>query len=146
MKNYNAVISKLREIARDSLRLELVGARRSKIWNLTCEINAIEKEIQEHKKGIAILEFNMSEVKPNDPEKEEKTKEYTDNIKEVTECMESLKKDVEEVTKQIKEQEDGIAKIESGETKVSADKLDAVTEELIDVLTKEAAKTAAVTE
>jgi chromosome segregation ATPase len=110
------------------------------MWDITCDINVIKTAIQDEKKQIAIYDFKASEVKENDPEKTEKLENLKKAIEHANKNIKTHEDDVVELEKILKGHEEGITKIESGETKVSKERLDLLTAELIDSVTKEAAK------
>ena len=138
--NYNEVISKLREIARDGLRLKLVSNVRTEANSLDNRKIEVNKEIENANLRIAVIDFETSEIKANDPEKDAKAKELENDkdfwLEKITKYQERLA----ELDKQISAEMDHIAKIQAGEVKVSKESLEDETNRLIKVVTEEVAK------
>lgn len=123
MKNYTEVVSSVKEIARDVLRMELISARQSTIYGHESDIKDVNEQIAAYNKDIARSEYRISKIEDANPDKESL-------LKLETAVIDATKKDIaraEELIKSINEaiakENEGIAKIVSGETKVSKDAL-----------------------
>lgn len=145
--NYNDIVSTLREIARDGLRLRKVNSLRADRLVVANELSSVERNHEEFvrrsAKEVAILNFRLSQLVDADPEKAEKTERLT---KELESCPEELEneakrfaKEVEALNKQLAEIDERIAKVQSGEWKVDMDVLNREAQDLIEEVTRAAA-------
>ena len=148
MKNYNEIVSALRELARDGLRLNFIASVRSKIYSVTSDRNNAEKEYDEsiafHKKNMAIAEFKKSQIADEDPEKEEKVKSQDENIAYAIKALEAIDvakpKCLEAYDTKLVELQDKITRMTAGEIKVDKAELDASTKALIAEVVKNTAE------
>lgn len=139
MMQYNEVISKLREVARDLLRLNKVNRLRTTRLDLTNELNRADKnmdnEAQEAAKHIARKTFSLSQLNEADPDHEEKKESLEKGIQNIKESLatsqETYAKWREGIVKSVAEVDEKIAKVQAGESPVNADELSHVTEDLI---------------
>lgn len=145
-KNYNEIVSQLREIARDGLRLGMVARVRSEIYDVTKYIDNTDKSLEKLKKAIVVAEFEKSQIVDADPRKEEKTKRFDDEIKSTNEYIEREVKNKESMEKQIANLNAEIVKITAGEVKVCRESLDSETEKLIKEVVKNTAQTLVIEE
>lgn len=141
--NYNDVVSSLREIARDGLRLKKVNSLRADRLVLSTDLSSTQRNLEDftlaNAKTVAILNFKLAQLVDADPEKEDKTKRYNNDLefqaKHLTEVTEGGAERVEELNKAISELDERIAKVQSGEWKVDMDALNAAAECLIKEVT-----------
>jgi len=157
MLNYNAIISALRSVARDILRLEKVANIRSDRHKMTVsydnEISLAEKSVTEAeenittlKKNLARATFTKSQISDEDPDKEEKmnqasktAEKITLDIKQAEKNLAIIKLDAENEIENLKAEKAkletandlAIQKVQTGETKVCTEDLDSKTQELI---------------
>ena len=137
---YNEIISNLREIARDGLRLKMTSAVRTEINSLDNSKLNVAKEIEHAKLCIAVCDFEASEIKDNDPRKEDKLKNIVQNKEYAVKRLEDLEKELKRYDDAITEEMAQVAKIQAGEIKVSKESLEDETNRLIKVVTEEVAK------
>lgn len=140
MNNYNEIVSKVRDLARDQVRLHAVNRYRTEKYEQEQHKTCIENDIAELKKNILRAEFKKSEVKANDPDFESKVKTQDDNIQGTTDAIGRVQKIVEIVEKRIAELVEKITKVESGETKMAIENVEAASKALIDEFVKAQAK------
>lgn len=138
--SYNAIISLLREIARDQLRMEGVSNLRNKLFGFENAKGFCEKDILASEKDIAIAKYQSSKLEDANPEKEEVTKMYAKEIDACNETIANLKIQIEGLNKDIAVVNEKIAKWESGETKVNADEMEAIALDLVKFVTNETAR------
>jgi uncharacterized coiled-coil protein SlyX len=128
-------VEKFKVIARDTLRMNLISPRLSKIADLENRITDINKEIEGFNHDILVENYEISKLDTEHPDYADHKGRKEDSVKCDTECIDNCNKAIEELNKAITEQKDGIAKIESGETKVSLEDLN----DLVIRMTKQAA-------
>lgn len=140
MKDYNKIISELRVIARDGLRLKAVNRFRTSMLDENVTLKGYKDSKASAEKCIAIAKFAISKLDPEDPQLEDFTEINEDRIKrneksilEYDRCIAATKERIEEIKEKV-------AKIESGETLIRKDKLADVTHVLIEELTYGRAK------
>lgn len=117
------VVAKVKVVARDVLRGQLISVRMSKISSLNAEIKTIQGYIDDQNKEIARSKYALSKIDPANPDAADLTKQANDAITEATTAIKDFTEEIAAVQKTIDEQNAGIAKIESGETKVSLDEM-----------------------
>ena len=124
-------VKDIKLIARDSLRMNLISPRLSKISEFEIKIQESDTQIEKYTHKIDVLEYEISKLDTEHPDYQ-KTKENKEEIiKEFTKEITSTKEYIEEQTKQITNQIEKITNIESGETKVSKDALASLVDTLI---------------
>ena len=146
--NYNEVVSSLRSLAREELRLKAVNALRAELLPVTCRKETVNKQTEEalaaFAKKTAVNEFKMAKLDDADPEKAEKieklTKENEAILKMVDETRKAAAEAIDSLTAQEKELNEAISKVQAGESKVCKEELNAVTDRLIQEVTGELAK------
>lgn len=123
-------IEEYKKIARETLRMDLINPRLSRIAGFKTEITRLEDNIKSNEHEIKVEEYEISKLDQDHPDYEKK-KEFKElAITHLTENTERLNKNIEDLQKEVTEQEEGIAKIESGETKVSLDRLNSLVEDM----------------
>lgn len=117
--------------ARESLRMELISARLSRIGEIEGSIKHITADIDAVLHTIKVENYEISKLDTEHPNFEKTKKTRTEKVEELNKFKETLDKEVEDLNTKIAEQKEGIAKIESGETKVSLDALNTLVEKMI---------------
>lgn len=124
-------VEKLKLIARNSLRMELISPRLTKISETESTIISLQKQINDANHIIKVENYEISKLDTEHPDyldkkatKEEKIEFQTNNTKFYTEI-------IIEKQKEIEDQQQKISKIETGETKVSQEKLNDIVALLI---------------
>jgi hypothetical protein len=119
-------------VARESLRMELITPRLSKIANIEVTVAATQKCKEEIEHEILVENYEISKLDTDHPdyllfkeEKEAAVKDYTAEVESHVKALETLAKD-------IADQKEAIAKIESGEVKVSMDALNDLVSKMIE--------------
>jgi cell division protein FtsB len=137
--NYNELVSKFRELARDEARLRWVNNLRDEVLTEDGHIGCLKKEIEHCVKEVARNDYAMSKLEEANPD-------YADIKKRYEDSNAYLKKDIEQMEDNIKIMEEKknkimaeIEKVASGEHKVDADTLSARTKELINAYVKDKA-------
>lgn len=138
--SYNDIVSKLREIARDQLRMEAISKLRDRLFCFIAEKTDFEESLVRLNKCIAIKNYQLSKLEDANPQKDDLQKDYEAAIKDANECIVEFKKNIEDVNKNIADINDKIAKWEKGETKVDAEKMEAISADLVKLVTNEAAR------
>ncbi len=145
--DYNSIISSLRELARDTLRLLKVNEIRADRLSVA---SRLEKGTKDHETLLAdlahrtaVANFRIAKVDDADPDKDTKLKQWSEDIalynENSTTEVEEFAKFSENLTKELSDLDAKIAKVQSGEYKVCAEALSAETERLIQAITEEAA-------
>jgi chromosome segregation ATPase len=137
MKNYNEVISALREVARDFLRLRRINGIRTDVLQANNEIKSIEDAILAEKKQVARAEFRLTSLNENDPDLEDKTKDYNDNKEYALKSIERYEKEKANVTHTVADLNAKLADISSGKHKVDMEELEGVTHDLLETFIKD---------
>jgi len=136
MLNYNEVVSKLREIARDSIRLIMVARRRSNLYEANQTLDSINEEIIYTNKKFAIEDYKISKIDDNDPEKEDKLKLNAEVKKSLENTIERCNKEIETQNKIIADITTSIEDVQDGKVKINTEELNAVTKDLIKKVTE----------
>lgn len=128
---YNEIVSALKVIARDQLRLVMVINLRTDLNEVDNRKIKAEQDLAEIKLDLARVDFKMSQVHAEDPDREAKLKDLEDTK---TELNTLLTRTQEYIDKTLAKEADEInAKIEdvtNGKVKVSAERLEETTKEL----------------
>jgi len=143
MSKLNDVVSIARDYARTLLRTRMVNRVRESILSLNKEVAACEANLLFYGKSLARAAFAKAQINPDDPDAEELTKNCDEKTKNTNEAIEAVKKDIENLNALVAKNNESIALIESGETKVSADDLQAVSNDLLEEISKAAVVAAA---
>jgi uncharacterized membrane protein len=130
-KTYNELVSITRELARDFLRLQMVNEVRDSMLDTDKSIKSYEDGNQNVNKQIAIVEFKLSEVKENDPEKDTKIKNLTESKESYVKQMEYNNKSIADYTKMKADKLKKIDDIQSGAKPVCANALSCKSEQLL---------------
>lgn len=138
----NATVAKVREVARDGIRLQMVNKKRDEILSVNKEIAKFDDQIEAKKKSVLVAEYEISKLDAEHPKYEEIKLSHEDGIAQRKATLEDLGKRRMELNDTVASINEAIAKIESGETKVSAEKLSEETSKLLEYITAEAAKNA----
>lgn len=129
---YNQLVSKLREIARDQLRLKIIAGVRTTILQINNELDSIAKTENDFQKSIAIAQYKISKLDDADPEKGDKLARLEGDIKHynahITDLADAKVRYQADATKE----EEFINKVQAGEVKVDMDSLEAITKSLIE--------------
>lgn len=152
--DYNNIVSSLRELARDELRLKTVNLIRSERLSVQTNKSSREQHYEDYCQRtshfLAVVAFKVAQVNEADPDKEMNLKALTSlteaTYKEQEERAVDFAKDIEDYNKALSEMDERIAKVQSGETKVSQESLTEVTNRLIKEVTTEAATSLPLTE
>jgi len=136
---YNTIVAKLKEIARDGLRMELVSKRQTEVAAFEANIKSHQENIQELRKDIERANFQITQLVDADPDFADKKKAYEDQIVEIEADIKTATECLDEVKKQKTEVEENITKIEAGEVKVNLERLNDRTAQLITEVTTAAA-------
>ena len=126
MKNTQTLEEKVaafKLIARNSLRMNLVSGRLSKVGRLEEELAILAKRKESLDHEVKVENYEISVLDANHPNYDKRKTAKEENVKEYTDSLTDLAKEVEAVEKRITEQKEAIAKIESGETKVCLEDL-----------------------
>lgn len=148
--NLNKTVSVVRDVARTNLRLLLVNEIREtllKVVNhLTSDQESVNKRKEAYNKKIAICQFQLANLVPEDPTFEERKAEYEKAIetyqKEMKAMLISMEENEAVYQKEIEELEKRINSVEEGETKVSATDLQTESVRLLKKLGHASAKEA----
>lgn len=146
--NYNNVVSSLRSLAREELRLKAVNSIRQTLMSLENKLASFTKTHEEMQQNLAkkqaVLNFKLSQIAENDPEREDKQTSIQENLKQYAEAVEADNKEFAEVSQKLAEQvaevNEQIEAVQKGEFKVCKEELQAVTDRLISEVTLELAK------
>ena len=136
--NYNALVSIAREFARNMVRLTMTNNVRAKILNTENQIKDNENAVTEVNKDILRLNFKMSKIDDNDPDKTDKKKEIEEAIADNNKCLENLAKNKEAITNQMTKLNEEIEAIQKGDKKVSTETLQILSNDYLETLNREA--------
>jgi hypothetical protein len=117
-------------IARESLRMNLISPRLSRISSLEADIEFVNKQKDELAHSIKVEEYEISILDTDHPNYDKKLAKKEATLKDLNEDK-GFDAQIEEFEKAITAQKEGIAKIESGETKVSSDELNDLVDSMI---------------
>lgn len=124
-------VAAFKVIARDSLRMNLIVPRLSRIANIEASIKDVEEDIADETHTIKVHTYEISKMDVDHPD-------YAEDKAEIEECVKNhegrvvkLQEVIVALNKEITDQKEGIAKIESGETKVSLDSLNDLVSDMI---------------
>lgn len=130
MTNYNEIIDKCRELARDLLRMLRINRIRTQMLGLTNEKNSVLEAIKRTEKHIAIAEYNKAKLDPEHPSYEDQVKNIDEDIKRYeedkefrTKAIASLDKDIEALNVKIEETSNGTWKCDMCELEDQANKM-----------------------
>jgi chromosome segregation ATPase len=126
-KTYNEIVSTVREAARDAIRLEATNNVRTKLLTLAKHTDCLKGNILNIDKRIARLNFAISEIKDNDPDKEELMKEHNEGLENYNKEKEGIAKEQAEIDKMVEELNLKIQDIQSGKVLVSTERLEDLT-------------------
>ena len=125
------VVTRIKLIARDVLRMELISRRLSKINRFENDIKETEKSIKYIEDNISIEKYEISKLDTSHPKYEDKKLDKENKNINMLKDIELLNTNIETNKTLIKEQFEGIDKIEKGETLVSSEKLAEMVEKFI---------------
>lgn len=155
--NYKAVVSALKLVARDNLRMKLISRKLTQVSNLEQEVTAVKDSLKAYTerataitKSLARVAYKLSKVEDANPDAVEMRKDLAEdtkmlerdlarNVKDEAEAKVAVAETVTKLEEAIKDQNDKIALIEKGETKVSLDELNELTDTLLGNVTNSAA-------
>ena len=135
-------VNELKVIARNSLRMQLISPRLTKIGELEGEVVSTNKEIDEVKHEVLVENYEISKLDTEHPDYAKTKADKEQVVKDDTTTLENLAKSIVEINKEIDEQKASIAKIENGETKVSLDALNDLVSKLVTTSSREEVKIA----
>jgi septal ring factor EnvC (AmiA/AmiB activator) len=130
--NYVAIVDKMRELARDLLRMRWINNIKDIILSINIEIAEYENGKKSREKDIKRLEYQISKLDEADPDYESKKKELEKSIEYQNKMIEGADKYIAKHKESVDKNLAEIAKVVSGEYKVSAENLSAKTKELIE--------------
>ena len=127
-------IDKIKLIARDALRMELISPRLTKISVLEAAIKEAKEYQELVKKDIEVIEYEFTKEDTNHPRYNEKdsTENKEIRIKNKNEMLEEYSALIKGYEEKIENQREGIRKIEAGKTLVSSAELSDLVEILIE--------------
>jgi len=125
-------VAEYKLIARESLRMDLITPRLSKIANVEVTIDSTKKCKEEIEHEILVENYEISKLDTDHPDYLLFKEEKEETVKAYTEEVENHDKAIKELEDVIAEQKEGIAKIESGETKVSMEALNDLVSKMIE--------------
>lgn len=131
--NYKNTVSKFREIARDTLRMQVIESYLHEIFETKKDLKNAENKIKTSEEGGTLdknlnrLEYKLSVLDDQDPDftsKKEKLEKDIENEKEyIDRLTKETKMDITDYEKAITKMEEEIGKIEKGETKMEHDSI-----------------------
>ncbi|MFA6325471.1 MAG: hypothetical protein WCX46_04570 [Candidatus Paceibacterota bacterium] len=124
-------VANFKLIARESLRMELINPRLSKISAYEKEIEGIKNCIKEQEHDKLVCEYELSKLDKEHPDFEDYKKDKEECLKMINDNIKEHNDAIPEIEENIKHQKEAIDKIEKGETLVSADKLANLVDEMI---------------
>jgi septal ring factor EnvC (AmiA/AmiB activator) len=128
--NYEKLVDKFREMARDILRLRWISNIKDEILGVDNRLADLKRCNDMAAKNLARANYALSKLDPADPDFADKKAEQEERIKDANKDTEYTNKQVVEATAEKTELTAKIAKITSGEFKVNADNLSAKAKEL----------------
>lgn len=137
----SAVVSAVKVIARDTLRMKIIMPVQTAISELKAQITDYEKSVKTAEHTIEVAQFKLSKIDAEDPDKEVITTRRNKEIETATEDIACLTKSIESTKKAITEKEVHILEIEAGKVKVDRESLDCLTESFLEARQEAAAVT-----
>lgn len=145
-KNYNDVVSNLREIARDQLRMEAINSLRTELLGANNEMDQINKGIENTKLHIATTEYEISKLDTAHPMHEQTLKHHNLQVELYNLSLTKRNTEKDNQQKNIDKINTNITKVTDGEYKVCREQLETVTNKLIKNVTEASAQKLEVTE
>ena len=124
-------VAEYKVIARNSLRMNLIAPRLSRVAAYETEIKATRDCQKELEHEIKVENYEISKLDKEHPNYEKTKTDKEAVVKDLTESVANHAKAIVEIEKQIEEENEGITKIENGETKVSIDALNDLVSEMV---------------
>lgn len=145
---YNEIVSSVRTVARDVLRLKTINTLRDRLLDLNNGLTACQKRHDESvlalNKQIAIANYQTGLVVDADPEAEDKRLKFAKVVESATKSMEQVTANYIECDadfqKAIADVKESIAKVESGEIKMDKNELSQLADNFIHEVTNEAVR------
>lgn len=140
MKNYNEIISSLREIARDQIRMKAINRVRTVLLNESQTRNQLKENLTTLKLELATNEYELTTMDANHPKHEKRLERKNKDIENIKATIEEAEKDIVEQEKVIADVNKNIDEITKGEYKVNKEDLECVTNGLVEQVIREHAK------
>lgn len=137
--NYNTIVEKLKIIARDGLRMNMVSRVQTQISDIEKHINEHTENVMNLKKNIARENFAETQLVEADPDFAEKKEDIKKEIEMIEKLIVSENETIQKFNELKDEKVKKIESIQNGEIKVSIDELNEKTNELINEITKSTA-------
>ncbi len=137
--NYNTIVEKLKIIARDGLRMNMVSRVQTQISDIEKNINEHTENVMNLKKNIARENFAETQLVEADPDFAEKKEDIKKEVEMIEKLIVSENETIQKFNELKDEKVKKIESIQNGEIKVSIDELNEKTNELINEITKSTA-------
>lgn len=139
-KKYNAVVTLLKEIARDSLRMRHIANLQTELAGAVSGVAAVNADITATKKALARATYALAGIDPENPDAEDLTVKTQKTIDRETKTLETLNTiNLVNAQKAVADMNAEIAKVEAGEVKMCIESVNSLTKELIKEVTVDAA-------
>lgn len=136
-KTYNEIATLARDYARDNVRTHLTNNVRNNILAVEIAINEVDEDIKNLAKNKERVEFKISEVKDNNPDKEDILKKLNEDLKAIADREKMLTDEKANYNKKIELLKEEIEEIANGVKKVSKETLARLSAQYIDKITEE---------
>ena len=127
---YNEIVSKVRNIARDGLRMKIINGERQSLMRYNQEKESIQKNIGDINLELLSIEFEVARLDVADPKKDVKAERFAENKKDLVKMAERATKELACLQEVIDDRNSFIAEVEAGKVKVSAESLQEETNRL----------------
>ena len=119
-------------IARQTLRMELISPRLTKIAELESEKKGYEDEVNNYNHRVVVEKYEKSVADKDQPDFKENQEQSDDSLAWLAKEIELANTGVTETQKAIDEQKKSLTAIETGETKVCLDRLNQLVDQMIE--------------
>ena len=131
MQSLENKVAAFKLIARNSLRMNLINPRLTRIAFIEGDIKNYQDEKETTNHEIKVEEYEITKLDKDHPNYETRLKSKEDRLEILKLHIERSDKAIEGLEKDMDEQKKGIAMIESGETKVCLDDLNCLVDKMI---------------
>jgi len=136
--NYNEVVSKLRVLARDEMRLDKTNRVRAEIFILESQLKDLNDTKTNYTKRLACVNYDLSKVDSLDPRAEDLKEGFNNNIKSINEMLLEIDKEIVDLNKVLTDRNAKILDVQNGVWKASIDAINDKVATMISTYTKTA--------
>jgi len=124
-------VTELKLVARDSLRMELISNRLTKIADLKSQMKYSDEHTDRLNKELKTHEYELETLDSKHPKYEDRKEHHKYEIEFFKETLEKEEKEKATIQEKLDKELEGVILIETGKTKVSLEHLNEYVSELI---------------